>query len=111
MDSTLSISVCSHEPPFQLHHSSNVSTGPIGHNPTYSASFVTSIGAHNARKIRTLVAHSTHPISLTERYLRNWIASFGLDVTRIRSLALSFSTESTTSEDEFNPALIPTTTT
>lgn len=94
-----------------IHHSPNVLKGPIGHKPTYSASFVTSIGAHNARKIRTLVAHSAHPESLTERYLRNWITSFGLDVTRIRSLAVSFSTESTTGDEDSNPTLIPTPTT
>ena len=32
---------------------------------------------------------------LTERYLRSWISSFGLDVSRIRSLALSFTADPT----------------
>jgi hypothetical protein len=66
-------------------------TGPIGHKPTYSASFTTSIGTHNAVKLRTLVAHCTHVSSLTERYLRNWISSFGLDIDRLKVLAISFS--------------------
>jgi hypothetical protein len=38
-----------------------------------------------------LVAHSTHPSSLTQRYLRAWVSSFGLDVTRLKVLAVSFS--------------------
>src|ERR1700760_3426366 len=65
--------------------------GPIGHKPTYSASFITSIGAHNACKNRTLVAHCTHITSLSERYMRSWVASFGLDVDRLKVLAISFS--------------------
>jgi hypothetical protein len=67
------------------------SPGRIGHKPTYSASFKSSIGAHNAAKIRTLVAHSTSPARLTQSWLRNWILSFGLDPTRLRVLAVSFS--------------------
>jgi len=64
--------------------------GPIGHKATYSASFVTSIGIHNALKIRTLAAHSTNPTKqLRESSLRSWIQSFGLDVDRIKVLAVS----------------------
>ncbi|KAF2666797.1 hypothetical protein BT63DRAFT_319174 [Microthyrium microscopicum] len=65
--------------------------GPVGHKPTYSASFITSIGAHNAAKIRTLVAHCVHPIHLSPRYLKQWISSYGLDISRVKVLAISFS--------------------
>jgi hypothetical protein len=68
-----------------------MTSGPIGHKPTYSASFVTSIGSHNAQRIRTLVAHSTNPARLTQWYLRNWITSFGLDPSRVKVLAVSLS--------------------
>jgi hypothetical protein len=81
---------------YTLHRSSPIKkltkiSGRIGHKPTYSASFKSSIGAHNAAKIRTLVAHSTSPARLTQSWVRNWILSFGLDASRLRVLAISFS--------------------
>jgi hypothetical protein len=74
-------------------------SGPIGHKPTYSASFITSIGSHNALKIRNLAAHSTNPPVLTDIYLRRWIASFYLDVSRIRTLAISFNSDESLEEE------------
>jgi hypothetical protein len=74
-------------------------SGPIGHKPTYSASFITSIGSHNALKIRNLAAHSTNPPILTDLYLRRWISSFFLDVSRIRTLAISFNSDENLEEE------------
>lgn len=81
-----------HEASAILYGSNAFYLGPIGHKPTYSASFNSSIGAHNARMIRTLVAHSTHPARLSQWYLRQWITSFGLDPARLKVLAVSLST-------------------
>jgi hypothetical protein len=67
--------------------------GPIGHKPTYSASFCASIGHHNTLKIRTLVAHCTYPARLSQCCLQNWIDGFGLDLDRVKTLAVSFAAE------------------
>ena len=65
--------------------------GPIGHKPTYSASFVDSIGPGNAALIRTLVAHSVYPQLMTRRYVERWLAALGLNLSRLKVLAVSFS--------------------
>jgi len=64
--------------------------GPVGFKPTYSASFLTSIGPHNALLIRTVVAHSIHPNLLTQYYLNNWFNSLGLDSPTLKVIAISF---------------------
>ncbi|KAE9982183.1 hypothetical protein EG328_011095 [Venturia inaequalis] len=64
--------------------------GPVGFKPTYSASFLTSIGPHNALLIRTVVAHSINPSFLTEYHVKNWFTSLGLDFPTLKIIAVSF---------------------
>lgn len=66
-------------------------TGPLGFKPTYSASFLTSIGSHNALRIRTIVAHCIHPNLLTKPYLSRWFANLGLDFPSLKIIAVSVS--------------------
>jgi hypothetical protein len=86
---TLSIWVCR----WSFHDSKLTRTGPIGHKPTYSASFCASIGHHNTLKIRTLAAHCTYPTRLSLCCLQNWIDDFGLDIDRVKTLAISYADE------------------
>ncbi|TLD36893.1 hypothetical protein E2P81_ATG02675 [Venturia nashicola] len=65
-------------------------SGPVGFKPTYSASFLTSIGPHNALLIRTVVAHSINPSFLTEYHVKNWFTSLGLDFPTLKIIAISF---------------------
>jgi hypothetical protein len=91
MGTTVSFLVC---PRISAHvRGTNMLTtflGPVGFKPTYSASFLTSIGPHNALLIRTVVAHSIHPSFLTEYHVKNWFTSLGLDFPTLKIIAISF---------------------
>jgi hypothetical protein len=59
-------------------------------------------------KIRTLAAHSTKPAAqLTERTLKTWISSFGLDVERIKVLAVSLNSEAADLQDQVDHPVQP----
>lgn len=75
--------------PYESTETNNLS-GPVGFKPTYSASFLTSIGPHNALLIRTVVAHSINPSFLTEYQVKNWFTSLGLDFPTLKIIAISF---------------------
>jgi hypothetical protein len=73
------------------HTNSPPTPGPVGFKPTYSASFLTSIGSHNALRSRTIVAHCIHPQLLTKAYLSTWFSNLGLDFPLLKIIAVSFS--------------------
>ena len=77
-------------------------TGPLGFKPTYSASFLTSIGTHNSLRIRTIVAHCIHPDLLSQAYLSRWFANLGLDFPSLKIIAVSFSSP----HDDRKPRII-----
>ncbi|KIW01228.1 uncharacterized protein PV09_07271 [Verruconis gallopava] len=81
-----------HEAVAILYGSNTFFLGPLGFKPTYSASFVASIGTPNALRIRTVVAHCIHPQLLTQSYLSRWFTALGLDYPRLKIIAVSFST-------------------
>jgi len=62
----------------------------LAHKPTYSASFIQSVGRDNTLLIRRIVAHIDHPARLTTNGLNNWLLGFGLELARLKVLALSF---------------------
>ncbi|KAF2432080.1 hypothetical protein EJ08DRAFT_732826 [Tothia fuscella] len=79
-----------HEAIAILYGNNSFFLGPVGFKPTYSASFLTSIGPHNALLIRTVVTHSLYPSLLTPQKLTTWFTSLGLDAPKLKIIAISF---------------------
>jgi len=66
-------------------------TGPLNHKPTYSSSFLSSIGWLNARLIRKVIIHSPSAGVLSKSMISWWLSAQGLDAASLKVIAISVS--------------------